>query len=186
MRRSLQAVGLPYRLLVLAFEVLLLFLFLFGYEDRIVRQKIVLDALKRLQVALRYPRDGIAVVKVQETDAESFPDVLKHLNRIWWRCLFSNLSLLAYAVSVVLGVDICNGRLILDLPRVLVQFWRQVVDPPAARIVALKGVAVCQTRELHDGNSPAPFTRQAIFLVLHIHHLVCEGALVEVEVQAVH
>jgi len=62
---------------------------------------------------------------------------------------------------------------------------REEVDSLAVVVVGLQGVAVGQPSLLVDRHSPAPFPTQPI-LVIYIHELLTEVALVHVEVEAVH
>lgn len=86
----------------------------------------------------------------------------------------------------MLGVGVGDGRLTLDLAGLFVEFGSQVIDTSATGIVALEGVTVGQAGELHNAHPAAAFPGQPIFLVFHSHHFVAEGALEEIEVQAIH
>ena len=86
----------------------------------------------------------------------------------------------------MLGVGVGDGSLTLDLAGLFVEFGSQVIDASATGIVALEGVTVGQARELHNAHPAAAFSGQPIFLVFDCHHFVAEGALEEIEVQAIH
>lgn len=122
-------------------DIFLLFLFFLGNEDGVVRQDVLLNAVKTLEIARNDPADRVYVVKVEEADAEGASNVLEDLNGVR-RCLVLYQLPLVEAVLVYFRFLVSYGQLRLNLPCRLDHLRCKSVDGATARIVALQGVAV--------------------------------------------
>ena len=125
-------------------DQIVLILFLFCDEYRVMCHQVIFDGLQRFQTSLWNATDRIAFVKVKQSNAKCLANVFKDLNRVSWRLIFSDFTLSPNALSVVFRVWISDWGLYLSLQCLLVEFWRQVVDTTTTCIVALQGVAVWQ------------------------------------------
>ena len=136
-----------------------------------MHQYVLLDVLKRLQVASRQSADRVTVMEVKQADTKGSPDILEDLGGVGWRLTFDQLTL-AEAIFVNFGFRISYRYLRLMLPCRFDKLRRQPVDRPSASVVALESVTVGDASELADTDTAAAFSRQAILLVLTLHHLI--------------
>ena len=141
-----------------------------------MRKYIFRDSIESLEIARQNPAHRIYIIKIKDADAKGSTNVLKDLDRVRRRLVLYELALIK-AVFIMLRLCVSNWNLAFMLPSSLDNFRCQSIDSSPTRIVALQSVTVRDARQLTYAHSTAAFSREAIFLVLAVHHFVGEAAL---------
>ena len=141
-----------------------------------MRKYIFRDSIESLKVARQNPAHRIYIIKVKDANAKGSANVLKDFDRVRRRLVLYELALIK-AVFIMLRLCVSNWNLTFMLPSSLDDFRSQSIDSASTCIIALQSVTVRDARQFANADSATAFSREAIFLVLAVHHFVGEAAL---------